>query len=665
MPRPSEGDQGPPKLPVAPRRRGLLALAALLAIGAGCVGLLLALGALQRTRDKLEWGSAEAEAAYRKALRAYRREPDDLASAIAALRAVSSRYGDTRWGRRAEAQLRELQWLHAEAARDHAEEALERELPALGEEVHALLAEDRFAQALRRLEAFADQHPIEAALCEVASLRCQVRTAAREHYARLAEHAEAAIERKDYAAARQTLRRAASLGFPELARRAGAKLAEVDSREDHAEQWAKWDELKARARRAARVGGYDRAFELLDKARATARLDNIASLVAKERKALEEAKRQAAQEALAAYKEHSREAWLLFLERRYAKAEALIGRVWAKPRFGLAAKHIRADLQAVELLRAFWAAVERGVAAREGKSFVVRDLCGTVVGVEGGKVTLRGEDEEGATVSFTVPLRELETDQAVACAELGDDPTSQRALALFLLAEARDLGTAERAAAALRSAGGPFLDLYQERLASTRRHILEREAREAWQRLAGYLDAFVDEARARRLHALLNDFVADYGHTTFATQVADQVETLRQEVDHATGGPQFTLRVDVKTASDGPLVDEATRVAILLNGDPAYRRCLKRLYYDDFTPGSTATYHFKFFRPMPRIRGITLAVEGPGAWKPEQVTFQLFRKRKKSRPRRFTLNQVLTTESCSSLEETTDRLWLAFTPKWK
>jgi len=485
------------------------AVVVLAAIAIGVVVVLRPAAGPERVTTGAARGAFAAAEAFRK------ENPEDFDGAIARLRGVHSSYPDTQWAERAAAVIRELET--AKAARA-ARERAKKELATLRSRCRALAAEARFGQALKLIGAFAKKHPTGPASGEPAKLQAEVMAKAEQRYTTLLQTVHAAIKEKDFAKARQAIQPVATFGIPELAEKARKKLAEIASREKHAEQWAKWDEVKAESAKLAGAGKYDEALQALQKAKAI-ELGGIGNLIAEEVQKVEDARRKAQEAAISAYLEQSDKLWTLFKKREYARAEKVLADLAKRPGFKPAAKHLRADLEAATLLKEFWAAVERGVVARKGKVVSIAGRVGNVEAVKDGKVTLKVGAKQ-----YVEPLLKMDARQAAAIADLKDDERSSLLKGVFLLAQGEGLDAAERALAA--AGNPPPLWAFNERLTRAR----EAAAREAWEDIqraaAGRLTAASRTALARGLA----DFERAYGATEFARQVADQLAALRRRL---------------------------------------------------------------------------------------------------------------------------------------
>ncbi|HUT34947.1 MAG TPA: protein kinase, partial [Planctomycetota bacterium] len=260
----------------------------------------------------------------------------------------------------------------------------------------------------------------------IAKAKDEALAKARQQGEDLLRQAEAAIAAKDYAKARAVIKAVEALGIPDLDDEAKKKLKEIASREKSAAEWAKWDDVKADARKLIDAGKLDEAAKLLDGAKALP-LDGIAGLIAEQMESIESARLKAAAAALAAYQAESDKLWALFKERKYPEAEKLLGNL---PQVANLREVMAADLEAAKLLKEFWSAVERGVLARKGKFVSIAGKGGNVEKVEGGQVTLKVGDKE-----FVQPLLGMDAAQAAALADLKNDERGNLAKALFLIAD--------------------------------------------------------------------------------------------------------------------------------------------------------------------------------------------------------------------------------------
>jgi len=368
------------------------------------------------------------------------------------------------------------------AAKTESEPDLDKEFAALKSQCDDLAAKAQFGPALARLDAFLPKIseadlPQVTRLREVsASLRSSILEKADEVYALLARSADDAIEKKDFPAARAALKPVESLGVPDLADRAKKKLEEIASREKSAEAWAKWDGIKAEAKKLIDAAKLDDAAKLIDGAKALP-LDGIADLVAEQTKSIESARSAQLKAALAAYQAESDKVWALFKDRKYAEGDKLLADLPARmvgaglvpaqtgqpgtPTRGAptsVAAAYAADQEAAKLLKKFWAAVEKGLAAKAGQFVSFKGAAGgTLLSVQDGSATIKTPKGEEAR-----RVQDLVAKQAVAHADLKDDPNSCLLKGVFLLAEGQDVEAAEKSLAA--AGESPALAVYKDRL---------------------------------------------------------------------------------------------------------------------------------------------------------------------------------------------------------
>jgi len=319
---------------------------------------------------------------------------------------------------------------------------------------------------------------------------------------------------------------------------------------------AKWDALKADAKKLLDAGKLDDAAKLLDGAKALP-LDGIVDLIAEQMESIESAKRKAAAAALAAYQAESDKLWALFKARDYPAADALLKQLAADPRFGVRpgvrpagaednlrvgdadslADHFKADLEAAKLLKEFWAAVEKGVAARKG-TISIGGALGNVTGVENGVITIKTAKE-----TVTRRVLDLTAKQALAYAAVAqrDDERSRLAEAIFRIAEGEDAALADKALAA--AGNPPGLSVYKDRLAALTLGAAEVAARKAWAEIEALAKGKLTKASAKKLLALLDDFATKHGKSACFAGHRNDLAGLRARVGElhgeVAGGSRF------------------------------------------------------------------------------------------------------------------------------
>ena len=407
---------------------------------------------------------------------------------------------------------------HEPPTKRPSDDALARDLAALRASVDPEIAKSRFGAALGLVDAFETQHPGGAA-----SLRTDILAKARGRYAELARQSDDALARRDFTKAREALAAIRSFAVPELTRDADAKLAEIARREAAAEHWAKWEEIKARAAQLAGTDNHDKAIEHLRAAKSLP-LDKIADLIAKETTALEAARKARIDQALAAYAAESDKVWALFKKRDYAQADRRLALLADQP---TVADRLKADREAARLLKQFWAAVERGVAAKKGRTLALCGAVGTLVDVKDGVITLKTGTKE-----HKLRLHKLAAKQAAGYAALGADPRAKLILGVFFLAERTDLPRADKALAA--AGNEPFAAVYRRRLAPLLLGIDQTAARKDWEQIERCAKAKLTAPLAKRALAMLDAFAEEHGETKFYQSVREQARRLRQRLEEAT-----------------------------------------------------------------------------------------------------------------------------------
>ncbi|MBM4036286.1 MAG: DUF1080 domain-containing protein [Planctomycetes bacterium] len=319
---------------------------------------------------------------------------------------------------------------------------------------------------------------------------------------------------------------------------------------------AKWDAIKAEAKKLADAGKFDEALKALDAAKALP-LEGIADLVLDSLDSIESIRSTRLKAALAAYQAESDKLWALFKARDYPAADALLKQLAADPRFVGGASlprvppragdgpptmqdMLNADQEAARLLKGFWAAVERGVLARKGKFVSIAGKGGNVESIANGQVTLKVGARE-----LTAPLVGMDAAQAAAIADLKDDERGNLTKALFLIADGAD---ADAAAKALAAAGKPpGLSYYQDRLAALTLGAAEVAARKAWAEIEAASKPKPTKAEAARLLALLDAFEKAHAGTKHFASVRDKLPDLRAQAQPAPKEPQWTSLFDGKT----------------------------------------------------------------------------------------------------------------------
>ncbi|MFW6108672.1 MAG: protein kinase domain-containing protein [bacterium] len=437
-----------------PRRRGrhqsIGALVGSVVVAAVMVGLVVLV--VTRPTDRGGGQGAEARAAFEAAV-AYRAErPDDVEGAIERYEGVAARFPGTAWASRASEKVTELEEMQAQGPKGKG--GFHQALSALRDEVSGLTGRDRFGAALERIDAFRAEHPDGADAAR--RLSKEVLRRAERRYRQLAENADKAARQKDFDAARDAVRPALGFGLPAFAKRARRKLGQINDRQEHAEQYARWEAIRMRSDKLAKQERWDDAVAVLDEATELP-LPDVKELIAEQTQAVQAARKKALGAARADYRRRADEVWDLFRQRRYDAARRLLDRLATDPATEGAADLLAADRQAADLLGEFWDQVEGGVGRRVGRQLAIDGPVGRVKGVEDGVVTL-----SAGGVEIDRHVHRMTTDQAVGMADLTDDRRERLLLGVFLLAEGKRL---EEAGEALAAAGDdPAVRYYRRRL---------------------------------------------------------------------------------------------------------------------------------------------------------------------------------------------------------
>ncbi|MBM4042403.1 MAG: DUF1080 domain-containing protein, partial [Planctomycetes bacterium] len=305
---------------------------------------------------------------------------------------------------------------------------------------------------------------------------------------------------------------------------------------------AKWEAIKAEAKKLVGAGKFDEAVKVLRTGQNVA-IEGIGDMIDAEIELAEAARKRAAAAALAAYQAESDKLWALFKARDYPAAEKLLADVARRSaaeikgvrpagaedfRVGDAdslAQHLKADQEAAKLLREFWAAVEKGVAARKG-TVSIRGAVGNITAVDKGVITIQTPKGEAIARS----LHDLDAKQALAYAAVvsKDDERSRLAEAIFRIAEGEDPALAEKALAA--AGKPPGLSYYHDRLAALTLGAAEVAARKAWAEIEAAAEPKPTKAEAARILALLDAFEKAHAGTKHFAAVRDKLPDLREKI---------------------------------------------------------------------------------------------------------------------------------------
>ncbi|MBM4035674.1 MAG: DUF1080 domain-containing protein, partial [Planctomycetes bacterium] len=315
------------------------------------------------------------------------------------------------------------------------------------------------------------------------------------------------------------------------------KVEPVPAPKEDAAALAKWQAIKAEAKKLADAGKFDEAVKLLEAAKALP-LDGIADLVAESIESIESIKSTRLRAALAAYQAESDKLWALLKARDYPAADKLLAGLVGgasvprvPPRAGdgppTLQDMLKADQEALAVLKEFWAAVEKGVAARKGTISIAGAL-GNITGVENGVITLQTPKE-----AVTRRVLDLTAKQALAYAAVvsKDDERSRLAEAIFRIAEGEDPALADKALAA--AGNPPGLSVYKDRLAALTLGAAEVAARKAWAEIEALTRDKLSKAQVAALGNMLDKFEKEHGQSKTGKEAAVQIAALRARAGKA------------------------------------------------------------------------------------------------------------------------------------
>jgi len=241
------------------------------------------------------------------------------------------------------------------------------------------------------------------------------------------------------------------------------------------------------------------------------------------------AQRDARDRAVAAYAAQSDKLWALLKERKYADAEKLLAGIVGGA--FLPREHVAADREALELLKGFWVAVERALAAKKGDFIAFGGAGGKIAEVKDGQVTVRGARD----AEFKLSIYKLGAKQALHYSglKLKADPRSKLTVAVLFIAD----GTApDEAAEALEKAGdAPSVAVYRERLEALQMGAAEAAAKRAWTRIQEAARSRLSPATAKRLAAALAALKKQHGGTKFYKGLAEQIATVTLRIEDSLG----------------------------------------------------------------------------------------------------------------------------------
>jgi len=495
------------------KRSATKALMAGACVAAVAVAAVVVLAPLRPTPTATE---DKPQKAYDDAVAYLEQHPDELTAAISQFQTVKERYEGTAWAKLAAARIKELEEEKTSAA-------IEARLAELKSQCGALIGEERFGEALRRLDLFVKECPSKRAADGARELDRAVRAKARERYAKLARRADAALATNDYKGARAALALVKGFGIPELAEEANRKLAEIDAHEKNARDRARWEEIKARAAELAEAGKYEQAGALLQTAKEL-QLRGVDELIAREVEAVDRAE-EAARAAIKAKYAAAFDAEVrpLLAERSYARAAQAFDKLRARDEFESLADELRCTGEDIGRLAAFWRQVEQHAAGLKP---------GQVISIGGKTVEFSAYDNgliryKVGAAQVGVRLRKMKAGHIIALLPLDlleDDETRIRAAAFLLYDKDSDPVAAYDLLA--KAKPGPDVERYRRAAADkaeVRRFEADEEgAQEAFCRLVAETAKMPSQ-----LPGMLEAFRKSFGHTRFFNEHLADMALLR------------------------------------------------------------------------------------------------------------------------------------------
>jgi len=403
----------------------------------------------------------------------------------------------------------------ADLRRREEEQVLANEIVRLQASCRKLIEAGKYGEAVGQADAFEKQNAAELALRVAADLRSKIMAEATERYIDLTLQADAAMGKGDYAAARAVLEPMASFGLPEFAEKMKEKLGQIDSREKNAEQWAKWERIKADVIALNEAGRAQMAVALLETAK-NLRVPNIAELIAQQAKALQKTQGAAA-EALyvVVFEEHIEP---LLAARDYARAKETLEKLSRNDDLTTVAEYFERGRTDIARLASFWESVEARAAALEpGQRIQVGRKQARFVSYKNGMISYRaGSAEAGMRLS---KMKSKDVLALLNPARLTEDESRIRT-ALFLLHD-KDPDPLRSFDLMVEVGPGPDIDRYKRKIArAAGRHYFPDDEKVAEQ---AFVELTMKAARAPDLlDVLLNEFRAEFRHTRcFNERLAD------------------------------------------------------------------------------------------------------------------------------------------------
>ncbi|HUU69308.1 MAG TPA: protein kinase [Planctomycetota bacterium] len=330
--------------------------------------------------------------------------PQDFEGARGKFHEVLVKFQNTPWGPQAAAKIQEIEQARAEAG-------AEKDIEKLTAEARSLAKDDKYGDALKKIEAFAKKNPKVFPKDEADKIIAQVMGAAEARVVALSTDATAAIAQKEYDRAKEILDKVNTFGLP-VPEKVREKLAEIEARKKNAADMAKWDDIRKRTGELVEAESFDEALELLVTAKQL-KLDDINNLVGEQvtavenvRKAAEEAKEAAKAEAASAFRAaFNEQVKPLLVDHEYAKAEEEIAALAANEDMQAATDEIESARKTVKRLAAFTHTAEESLASvPEGRTFSYDGRQVVFVKCKDGKVACKS-----GSVEFPVAITKLKT----------------------------------------------------------------------------------------------------------------------------------------------------------------------------------------------------------------------------------------------------------------
>ena len=439
----------------------------------------------------------------------YAQNPADFDGARAKFHEVLTKFQNTPYRQQSAAKIEEIE-------RAKAEHGIKALVEKLRTEVRALAKEDKFGEALKKIEAFAKANAKVLPAGTADAMIAEVMGAAEGRVMALSNEATDAIGRNELDKAKEILGKVNTFGLP-VPEKVKEKLAEIEAREKNAADMAKWDDISKRADELAEAEKFDEALELLATAKQL-KLDAVDKMVGEQveaveaaRKAAEEAREAAKAEAAAAFRAAFNETVKpLLLEHDYAKAEEELEALAKAEETQEAVAEIDLARKTVKRLAAFSRTAEQAMASvPEGRPLTYEGKQVTFVRCKDGRVTCKGGGAE-----FPVPLNKLKVKDLFGL--LGKDfakTDEARLQAALVLVFDKKPDYEQAKELAQQASAGPDREQCLALIERASRPSPEDDEKGAEAQFA--LIEKADAGNAPNLQAIKAAFLAKFGHTQF------------------------------------------------------------------------------------------------------------------------------------------------------